>query len=101
MFALHELKKLVLTLIGNYIYCLLATVLFMALKDIYTNAIQKVIDGTLKKEELWEVFEDHLRIEKDRNEELVQKCAEYEKRYKHLLEQVNSAHKEHEKIFGR
>ena len=73
----------------------------MALKDIYTNAIQKVIEGTLKKEELWEVFEEHLKIEKDRNEELVQKCAEYEKRYKHLLEQVNTAHKEHEKLFGK
>ena len=32
----------------------------MALKDIYTNTIQKVINGTLKKEELWDVFEDHL-----------------------------------------
>lgn len=80
---------------------MLVAVLFMALKDIYTNAIQKVIDGTLKKEELWEVFEDHLRIEKDRNAELAQKCAEYEKRYKHLLEQVNSAHKEHERLFGK
>ena len=73
----------------------------MALKDIYTNAIQKVIEGTLKKEELWEVFEEHLKIEKDRNEELIQKCAEYEKRYKHLLEQVNTAHKNHEKLFGK
>lgn len=73
----------------------------MALKDIYTNVIQNVIDGILKKEELWEVFEEHLRIEKDRNEELVKRCAEYENRYMHLLKQVNSAHKEHEKLFGK
>lgn len=73
----------------------------MALKDIYMDAIQKVIDGTMKKEDLWEVFEDQLKSQKDINDKLTKKCDEYKKRYVHLLEQVNTAHNEHEKLFGK
>ncbi len=71
----------------------------MTLKEIYTEAIQKVIDGTLKKEELWDVFEEHILFRQKENEKLAKKCDEYEAKYKHLLGQVNSAHEEHKKHF--
>ena len=73
----------------------------MSIKEIYTNAIQKVIDGSLTKEELVSVFEEHITIHVERNADLIKQRDEYERRYKHLLEQVNSAHKEHEKMFGK
>lgn len=73
----------------------------MSVKSIYTKAIDQVIDGTLKKEELCELFIDHLKIVEDRNKELTKTIDDYKDKYYTLLHWLNSVHDQHELIFNK
>lgn len=72
----------------------------MALKDIYTNAIDKVIKGDLTKEELWEVFEEHLDIKTNENNRLSKALNNVNRKYEHLLNQTKEAYEEHKRVCG-
>jgi len=72
----------------------------MALKDIYINAIDKVINGKLTKEELWEVFEEHLDIKTNENNRLNKALDNVNRKYEHLLSQTKEAYEEHKRVFG-
>lgn len=72
----------------------------MALKDIYIKAIDKVIKGELSKEELWEVFEEHLDIKTNENNRLSKALDNVNRKYKHLLVQTKEAYEEHKRVCG-
>ena len=72
----------------------------MALKDIYTNAIDKVIKGDLTKEELWEVFKEHLDIKTNENNRLGKALDNVNRKYEHLLSQTKEAYEEHKRVCG-
>jgi hypothetical protein len=58
----------------------------MSVKSIYIKAIDQVIDGTLKKEELCEIILSHLKIIEDRNKELIKINDDYKDKYYNLLQ---------------
>ena len=72
----------------------------MALKDIYTNAIDKVVNGDLTKEELWEIFEEHINILKHLNEKNEKEISNLNRKYEHLLKQTKEAYDEHKRVCG-
>ena len=70
----------------------------MGLKDIYHRAMGSVIAGKMSKDDLWEIFEEHITDLKRGNKKLSDNLDNVTRKYEHLLEQVNNAHKEHKKL---
>ena len=72
----------------------------MGVREIYLKAVQSVIDGNMKPEELYELFEEHLsnkQIEYDR----VSKALEnVNKKYTALLSNVAKAYEDFKKSAG-
>lgn len=72
----------------------------MSVKDKYIKGISLVVDGKMTKEELFELFEEHL-TEKNNEISLLSKALEDERnKYHHLLSEVSKAASEHKKIYG-
>jgi len=72
----------------------------MAREEIYKRAFTSLLNGKLTKQELWEVMSEHFDSLDSKNKELLTELNKYERKYKHLLKQVNEAHEEHKKLFG-
>lgn len=70
----------------------------MALKEIYQRAMDSVIEGKMSKDDLWEIFDEHITDLKRSHGVLNDEFNKVTKKYEHLLEQVNEAHKKHKEL---
>ena len=70
----------------------------MRLKEIYLNGIEGVIKGGLSKEDLWDIFDEHLQHKEKANKKLQDALDGVQDNHKRLLKLVSDAHKEHKEI---
>lgn len=68
----------------------------MAIKDIYLNAIQEVIDGKMSKEDLYDVMEEHFKVLNDKINKLEKKSHQYEV----ALSEIKKTYDDQKKYFN-
>jgi hypothetical protein len=66
----------------------------MAIKDIYKEAIQSVVNGKMTDEELWGLFNEHLTNKQNELERVNKALDNINKKYNNLLKLISEAYKE-------
>jgi hypothetical protein len=66
----------------------------MAIKDIYKEAIQSVVNGKMTDEDLWELFNEHLTNKQNELERVNKALDNINKKYNNLLKLISKAYKE-------
>lgn len=67
-----------------------------SLKRIYLKAIDEVVKGGMTKEDLWDIFEEHLDSKTSQNDILLTNLRQNEEAYNNLLGLTADAYKKHQ-----